>query len=813
MPSSPSKTISTASHDFPGNGSPHAHASPDSGSSDTDPVELKALSQPTKYLSSYTIDDDLLGGRLHPVLDVPSDLSDDESDNDENDLDQLPAPLLRTSSLGSVSTTKAKARDQQPRVSQRLWAKSKAKAAAADPSSPGSTKKRSPSSPDLDRDAPKRPNKGYQFSLDRLLDQKERMGVTYSKLESMLDAKLLDDTEEVDFVYNRAEIADQVMQPEQQLRIFDPASAGQSQSPHLTFRFVAAGGRKRSDEAPRFSSLAPPASNTIINSADQPQDCISIMCLETAGRPLLAHSMLRNQWLIRYQKRGWLLPLPLTQWLWRVMAYATKPDLVLRAYQAIGWSLQHANAYRQIKSAYIKAAGTENAIPLQVLWDALRCYGVALDFLDPSFRLPPSQPVPSPSPAAPRDDASVPLWHWQHNFRCLLRATNQSLACYPAQYSPGDRIALVKFVLCCALDPTWHTCRDELEALLITIMAVYSESQWSTELSHLAHALVSLVHTSISYALPILRWIPRAIRSSHPWLQCEFGPMGPLSLATTATHAATKATRRKPGPRPVKRSKRRAESTKMSSPHSPPVAIAISDDSDDDTNVVYYSCSSDTDTHDKDSSALQQLPSPFVLDPTKAVFRCLHLARVLAFATIRSVVRPTHAPVNPLEPQSAYAGCLVIEPLWQAVDGWLDSAEYFQAHDGTDYSQLHAVLLCLDHLLVLGVHDQTTLSLTKGGDTGDVSDPMPEQLQIIPGLQCLLRICQRLKRLNSQIIDAKAAFLDRTRVKDTLQQVFMRLDFTVGIPCAAAHLTTVADGGLGTQAQAVQTRLPFTPKK
>ncbi|KAJ1981592.1 hypothetical protein H4R34_002016 [Dimargaris verticillata] len=805
MPSSPTDTIATASYDSSTHGSPRAHASTASGSSDTEPVELKALSQPTKYLSSYTIDDDLLGDRRHPVLDVPSDLSDDDSDDDANDLDELPAPLLRTSSLGSPLATHAKARAKEPRVSRRLWAKAKA---TADPSSSNSTKKRRPSLSDMETDAPKRQNNGYQFSLDRLLDQKERMGITYSKLECMLDAKLLDDTEEVEFVYNRADIANQVMRPEQQQRIFDAASTGQSQFPQQTFCFAACKGRKQHDEAPRFSSLAPPT-NTATNSSDQPQDCISVMCLETAGRPLLAHTMLRNQWLMRYQKRGWLLPPPLAQWLWRVIAYATKPDLVLRAYQVIGWSLQSTNACRRIKPAPAHAAGIENAIPLQVLWDALRCYGVALELLEPSFRLPPSQSATSPPPAAPNDNASVPLWHWQHNCRYLLRAINQSLGCYPAQYSQGDRVALVKFVLCCALDPTWHACRDELEALLITIMAVYSESQWSDELPLLTHTLISMVHTSIGYVLPILRWIPRAICLSHPWLQCEFGSMGSLPLCTSAPNAAKKTTRRKPGPRLVKRRKHRTESAKPLSQRSPPVTIAISDDSDDDANVTYYSCSSDTDTHNGNTAPTHPPTLPFILNPAKAVFRCLHLARVLAFATIRSVVHPINTTANPSEPQSAYAGCLAVEPLWHAVDRWLDSAEYFQVHDGTDYSQLHTVLLCMDHILVLGVHDQSTLSLA----SGDSGDPLPEQLKMVSGLQCLLRICQRLKRLNSQIVDAKAAFLDRTRAKDTLQQIFMRLDFTVGIPSAAAHLATVADDGLGIQAQSMQTRLSFTPKK
>ncbi|ORX87184.1 hypothetical protein K493DRAFT_319699 [Basidiobolus meristosporus CBS 931.73] len=99
-------------------------------------------------------------------------------------------------------------------------------------------------------------------------------------------------------------------------------------------------------------------------------------------------------------------------------------------------------------------------------------------------------------------------------------------------------------------------------------------------------------------------------------------------------------------------------------------------------------------------------------------------------------------------------------PSLQGGDTWGEVARMiidntkFTIHQDTNYRELYLIIILLDFIF---------------GDESELAQS-PKSVQMISTF---------LRRLNSKIVDSKAAFLDRTRVKDIIQRLSVRLFFAV----------------------------------
>ncbi|KAJ1968079.1 hypothetical protein IWQ62_001463 [Dispira parvispora] len=747
---------------------------------DIETTDKLPLSQPTKPLSSFTLyipsgDEDDMESNSHapgttetpcspssaPIkwIHIPSDLSDSGSDEEST-----PREKNKSKPKGiSKGKRPVKSGDSTP-VTYRYNTRQRNKKPSADtPQVESDKKSEEPVTSrkflsDVDVIIVER---DIQFTLDNLLKQKSKSRVQYSKLESLIDQRLLDENKEVDFVYNRDVLLDQVADKDQQKCLTNILESKDER--RLTAAFAVFDGKPLREQ---------PWSNFSINSPPAPTgrppppgtDRYSVLWSEIIKNHDMVRPALASNWLLNTMRQGWVLPVPMAQWLCNIMCFTAPSEPVTQAYHTLAWYFD----YQVAPPTFTPTLGVNPVESSQPVWtvktstllELLLYYGARSDVLQPNFTLPAEDSTTSPaSPASGSPDVAAP--NWGPNLCFVLRLLNRSICCRPTMYTQLTLCHLLSTLLCCALDPVMSPYHPEISSLILTILWAFPDSTWESQLEHLTTVLVRIGLNRVQCLVKWVSWIPVTAQWDHPLVRYReyYQPVSWSSLipnASTTTYTtsdgeATTESKAKPKIRPLCTSKTRQSGASEDEPGSP---MSIDEAS-------FVTCSSQIMQDGETGVNTTSLP--------EALARCQQFQRTLAYRALKAMVSPNPSDSQTLstsptkqsseEPLNSPGIPLTITPLvmWHNLLDWLTHSTYFSINDQTKFCHMYTTMQLVDYVL-------------QGND------------QMIRHASIIQSLFTTLRSLYGKIVDSTASLLDRTRTKDLIQRLYLRLYFTVSYP-------------------------------
>ncbi|KAJ1919023.1 hypothetical protein IWQ60_007350 [Tieghemiomyces parasiticus] len=560
----------------------------------------------------------------------------------------------------------------------------------------------------------------YKFSLGSLLKQKQASGVNYETLEAAVDAKLLDENEEADFVYNRDAVVNQLMPDASKQRL-----ASVLRSEHSLQRTTALTVLRATTSHTRpWEDFALNSTSNVSRRTARTQDHVLHMWESITGSPALVRSTLESHWLLHHMREGWPLPEPVAQWLFQVLLYRTEPTTTAGAYATLAYHLDEALRRIGPKGMAHRRRRRGWSLDANDFYEALLHLGADPAVLQPGYRVPDglisSSGKGGATPGADRSDChsgrlgargvaetgAAPSEEVTSALTYMIRLLDRSIAAQPALYTGPTLTHLVRYLTCCMLDPVLASCRLEFQSLVITVFGVLPSakvSNWDNP--------DSLVR--------FLAGLPQTTPLCNPLVEAE-GWGTPSTAHDDHSHS----------PVPSSSSHDTAAST--------PAPIV--------TSLSRRVPPAET----EEPLATESLPSQNL----RGLQRCTRFGQLVSFWAARRLVYPNETN-NPTPPTTTIVDRSY---MWREVTAWLTTAPFFDVSEDSDYRALYSVVRLLDYTL-------------RGAGKADKEEALATE-----------RIVKALRRLFGQIVDSRAAFLERSRAKDLIQRLHMRLYFTVVMP-------------------------------
>ncbi|KAJ1654514.1 hypothetical protein IWQ61_005569 [Dispira simplex] len=605
-----------------------------------------------------------------------------------------------------------------------------------------------------------------RFTLDNLLKQKSKSRVQYSKLESLIDQRLLDENQEVDFVYNRDALLDQLADKDQRKCLTNILESGEDRK--LTTAFAVFNGEPLREQP--WSNF--PMNSPSVTTGRPPPlgpDRFSMLWSEIIKNFDMVRPALASNWLLNTMRQGWVLPVPMAQWLWNIMCFTAPSEPVTQAYYTLVWYFDHQVAPATFASILgvnpVESSLLVWTVKTSTLLELLLYYGARSDVLQPSFTLPAgdSSSIPA-SPAVGSTENVVP--NWGPNLCFVLRLLNRSLCCRPAMYTQLTLCHLMSTLLCCALDPVMSPYHSEISSLILTILWAFPDSTWESQLEHLTGALVRIGHNRVQCLVKWVSWIPITAQWDHPLVRYReyYQPVSCSSLIsnpssttyTTGDGEAVTELKDKPKIRPVCTSKVYHSTATEDEPGSP---MSVDEAS-------FVTCSSQIMQDGESEVSATSL--------SDALVRCQQFQRLLAYRALEAIVQPSPSDFrnstappsrqSSEEPTNSPDVPLTITPLvmWHNLLDWLTYAPHFSITDQTKFCHMYTTMQLVDFVL-------------QGND------------QMIRHASIMQNLFTMLRSLYGKIVDSTASLLDRTRTKDLIQRLYLRLYFTVSYLTQIRH--------------------------
>ncbi|KAJ1910254.1 hypothetical protein IWQ60_010749 [Tieghemiomyces parasiticus] len=580
----------------------------------------------------------------------------------------------------------------------------------------------------------------YKFSLGSLLKQKQTSGVNYETLEAAVDAKLLDESEEADFVYNRDAVVNQLMPDASKQRLASVLRPEHSLQRTTTVTVL----RATTSHTRPWEDFALNSASNVSRRATRTQDHVLHMWEGITGSPALVRSTLESHWLLHHMREGWPLPESVAQWLFQVLLYRTEPSTTAGAYATLAYHLDE--ALRRIVPTGMAHRRRRRGWSLDAndFYEALLHLGADPAVLQPGYRVPDGL-ISSPGKGgethgADRSDrhngrlrarglagtGAAPSEEVTSALTYMIRLLDRSIAARPALYTGPTLMHLVRYLTCCMLDPVLASCRLELQSLVITVFGVLPSAKVSNWTHTLVHNTLDMFQDNPDGLVRLLAGLPQTTPLCNPLVEAEGWGM-PSTAHDDQSHSPVHS------------------SSSHDTAASTPVPIV--------TSLSRRVPPAET----EEPLTTETLPSPSL----RGLQRCTRFGQLVSFWAARRLVYPNETN-NPTPPTTTIVDRSY---MWREVTAWLTTAPFFDVGEDSDYCALYTVVRLLDYTL-------------RGAGNADKEEALATE-----------RIVKALRRLFGQIVDSRAAFLERSRVKDLIQRLHMRLYFTVVMPATIRPAT------------------------
>ncbi|KAJ1993589.1 hypothetical protein H4R33_000590 [Dimargaris cristalligena] len=701
------------------------------------------------FLSSFTI-----GAEM---IEVPSDIS-----SSDDEMGMGGTPLLRPMPFGLAIPSASLVIEGASDTGKVATASTATKVSSSEPSIQTDSKK-------------------YQFSIDTLLEQKSKSFVNYSRLEDLVDEKLLDEHEEGDFIYNRSEVVNVVVAKNHQERLMEilaPEPQAGERSQLALFHSTATEHRPWSEFVIELRSRRAGAESTLTPA----ERTLEVWADITKNTPLAQYA-LSSHWLLRNMEKGWTLPHQVAQWLLQVVIHAERADYCREASETLAVYLADYRRSRRRPDGETPRSTRRRdrcwTVDIPDFLEALLRYGIEPGVLQPAYQIPAAGTSARLGQSNTAEAFGTIRPQLVINLKYLIRCLTDSISIQPVVYTRMALTRLLLIVFSCTLDPALAGCRPELSGLILATLAGFSQTAWSAHLNNLIQNTLRLFKHNPDCLVRLLTFLPTTLPPHYPLAQAAVIPDPPP--ATPSQLLATCMT-----PTPLRNPASPPRTPRQETPRHMPITTSKRSKARDDLMERPFSPSSTASSpppHDSmDASPVgTHRYDQMVLDGPETLQRCFDFSRLLAYhAAQRLIVRgrtdaltSNTAERNPVvmdvdmepidkvplwpPPTMPEHSPVQFSTLWSQLATQLTRDPYFKLGEDTDYQRVYLIFRILDFHL-RGIQD------------------MAHHVTLID------QIVRALRTLYGRILDSKAAFLERTRTKDLIQRLQMRLYFTVCLP-------------------------------